>query len=31
VARQPANDEERALCQKAKEGCPMAAIGDDGE
>jgi ferredoxin len=31
VARQPETEEERALCRKAKDGCPMAAIGDDGE
>ncbi len=31
VVKQPENDEERALCQEAIEGCPVEAIGDDGE
>lgn len=30
VGKQPSTDEERALCKKAMEGCPMNAIGDDG-
>jgi ferredoxin len=30
VCKQPENDEERALCTEAKEGCPVEAIGDDG-
>lgn len=30
VLRQPENAEESALCQKAKDGCPMGAIGNDG-
>tara|TARA_R110002096_G_scaffold122929_8_gene266143 strand:+ start:10080 stop:10313 length:234 start_codon:yes stop_codon:yes gene_type:complete len=31
VYKQPENDEERALCEEALEGCPVEAIGDDGE
>jgi ferredoxin len=31
VAKQPATDEETALCMEAKEGCPVEAIGDDGD
>lgn len=31
VSKQPANDEEMALCVEAMEGCPVEAIGDDGE
>jgi len=31
VFKQPENDEEEALCQEAMEGCPVEAIGDDGE
>ncbi len=31
VAKQPATPEEIALCDEAKEGCPVEAIGDDGE
>lgn len=31
VYKQPENDEEEALCQEAMEGCPVEAIGDDGE
>jgi ferredoxin len=30
VAKQPASDEERAICQKALKACPLGAIGDDG-
>ncbi len=30
VYKQPENDEERALCEEAMEGCPVEAIGDDG-
>jgi ferredoxin len=30
VYRQPKTPEEEALCQEAKEGCPVEAIGDDG-
>ena len=31
VYKQPENDEEVALCMEALEGCPVEAIGDDGE
>ncbi|MCB1079465.1 MAG: ferredoxin [Verrucomicrobiae bacterium] len=31
VARQPATDEERSLCEEAVEGCPCGAIGNDGD
>jgi len=31
VYRQPSTPDERALCQEALDGCPVAAIGDDGE
>lgn len=31
VSKQPENDEEMALCVEAMEGCPVDAIGDDGE
>ena len=31
VSKQPATDEEVALCKEAMEGCPVEAIGDDGE
>lgn len=31
VFKQPENDDEDALCQEAMEGCPVEAIGDDGE
>ena len=31
VFKQPENDDEEALCQEAMEGCPVEAIGDDGE
>ncbi len=31
VCKQPENDEERDLCIEAMEGCPVEAIGDDGE
>jgi ferredoxin len=31
VYKQPENDEERAQCREAMEGCPVEAIGDDGE
>jgi len=30
VYKQPENDEERAQCVEAMEGCPVEAIGDDG-
>ncbi|HSI86974.1 MAG: ferredoxin [Candidatus Methylacidiphilales bacterium] len=29
VYKQPETDEEKQLCQEAKEGCPVEAIGDD--
>ena len=31
VYKQPENDEERELCMQALEGCPVEAIGDDGD
>ena len=31
VYRQPTTDAEKALCDEALEGCPVEAIGDDGE
>ncbi|MFT4177140.1 MAG: ferredoxin [Luteolibacter sp.] len=31
VFKQPINDEEVALCREAMEGCPVEAIGDDGD
>ena len=31
VYKQPTNAEEEARCKEAKEGCPVEAIGDDGE
>jgi ferredoxin len=31
VYKQPENDEEEAQCREAMEGCPVEAIGDDGE
>ncbi len=31
VYKQPGNDEEHALCMEALEGCPVEAIGEDGE
>jgi ferredoxin len=31
VFKQPENDEELAQCREAMEGCPVEAIGDDGE
>ena len=31
VYKQPENEEEVALCMKALEGCPVEAIGYDGE
>ena len=30
VYKQPANDEERALCEEALDACPVEAIGNDG-
>jgi ferredoxin len=29
--KQPESPEETALCKEAMEGCPVEAIGDDGE
>lgn len=29
--KQPENDEEKELCEEALEGCPVEAIGNDGE
>jgi len=31
VMRQPANEMEEQLCRDALEGCPVEAIGSDGE
>ncbi len=31
VCKQPVTDEEIAACTEAMEGCPVQAIGDDGE
>jgi ferredoxin len=31
VKKQPESPEEEALCKEAKEGCPVEAIGDNGE
>ncbi len=31
VIKQPVTDEEIDLCQEALEGCPVQAIGDDGD
>ncbi|MGN1309349.1 MAG: ferredoxin, partial [Akkermansia sp.] len=31
VCKQPTTDDEIALCTEAMEGCPVQAIGDDGE
>jgi ferredoxin len=31
VYKQPTTPEERALCEEAMEGCPVEAIGRDGE
>ncbi len=30
VFKQPAGDDELALCKEAMEGCPVEAIGSDG-
>jgi ferredoxin len=30
VTKQPATPEEEGQCKEAKEGCPVEAIGDDG-
>lgn len=31
VSKQPENPEEEDLCREALEGCPVEAIGNDGE
>lgn len=31
VQKQPSTPEEVAMCEEAKEGCPVEAIGDDGQ
>ena len=31
VIKQPENEGEAARCREAKEGCPVDAIGDDGD
>lgn len=31
VFKQPENDDDIDLCQEALEGCPVDAIGDDGD
>lgn len=31
VSKQPTNAEEEALCKEAMEGCPVEAIGNDGD
>jgi ferredoxin len=31
VKKQPENEEERSLCAKALDDCPVNAIGDDGK
>jgi ferredoxin len=31
VFKQPENEEETARCVEAMEGCPVEAIGDDGD
>ena len=31
VSKQPTTPEEEALCLEAMEGCPVEAIGNDGE
>ena len=31
VIKQPSDDSELEACQEAMEGCPVEAIGDDGE
>lgn len=31
VSKQPENGEETQLCIEAMEGCPVEAIGDDGD
>lgn len=31
VKKQPETEEEESLCKEAMEGCPVEAIGNDGE
>jgi ferredoxin len=31
VFKQPVTSEEETLCKEAKEGCPVEAIGEDGD
>lgn len=31
VSKQPENEEESSLCVEAMEGCPVEAIGEDGD
>lgn len=31
VFKQPVSDDEEQACKEAMEGCPVGAIGDDGE
>jgi ferredoxin len=31
VTKQPTNEEELAQCTEALEGCPVEAIGNDGD
>lgn len=31
VYKQPESEDEEKLCKEAKEGCPVEAIGDNGE
>ena len=31
VYKQPENSDEEALCKEAMEGCPVEAIGNDGD
>ena len=30
VVKQPETEEERSLCEEARDSCPVEAIGDDG-
>jgi ferredoxin len=31
IIKQPETEEEAEMCEEALEGCPVEAIGDDGE
>lgn len=31
VTKQPANEQEESACKEAMDGCPVEAIGNDGE